>query len=115
MSRRPGCILRNRFRAAIVLAVAFALLIAPVIVVSTHSAMDAAASEQIAYHGHSHGDLADISDAGHDATDHEHQMTALLHSASQWARSARPLLSTNVHLDLEGVIREGPRRPPRSV
>ena len=115
MGRRLSCNLRQRLHAAIVLAVAIALLIAPVIVVSTHSPTDAVVSEQIAYHGHSHGDLADISDAGHDATDHEHQITALLHSASQWARTARPLRSTNVHLDLEGEIREGPRRPPRIV
>lgn len=92
-----------------------ALFLAPIIVNLTHSPAAAMDAEVGVWHGHSHGDADDGIFAGHDATDHEHQVTALL------GRPGNLQVSTDGAYDLaraefpSGAIREGPRRPPRQI
>ncbi len=50
--------------------------LAPVFITATHGPADAVAAAEALAHGHSHGDMDGA--GGHDATDHEHQFSAIL-------------------------------------
>ncbi|MCG8558419.1 MAG: hypothetical protein MI824_01355 [Hyphomicrobiales bacterium] len=115
---------RNRWawhagRWMVALAVTVALLIAPIVVILTHGpaahAFGADTASQIATHGHAHGDVGDGPFGGHDATDHEHHLQALL---VQPGEAWRPMASGARHgaiASFRGLPRDRPKRPPRPV
>lgn len=89
-----------------------ALMLAPTIILATHGPAGVVAVQEIAAHGHSHGDEGGLFQ-GHDATDHDHQNAALLaagsasqdvhkHQTRDWTPSAGT-----------GRAAKLPRRPPR--
>lgn len=85
--------------------------LAPVVISATHGPADAVAAAEIFMHGHSHGEMD--STGGHDATDHEHQFSAIL---PPWPEPAPP---PGCNLRLIEVRAgwmhpaDGPLRPPR--
>lgn len=83
----------------------------PVVITSTHGPADAVAMAETIAHGHSHGDLD--SSGGHDATDHEHQFSAILQpppaSAPPPGRNLRLIEAQAGWMHLT----DGPLRPPR--
>lgn len=93
-----------------------ALICAPVIVSLTHSPAAAMATEVETRHGHAHGETREsLSVGGHDASDHEHQVTAL---SIRPARIGAPVLAgfeRGGGQVASSAIREGPRRPPRKL
>ena len=111
----------------VVLANVIALLLAPLVVSLTHSpvigeaagiaAVDTA--DEIAAHGHAHdetsGDSKNAPIGGHDATDHEHQLQALVSQSA----SAQQLFSKGKQGVLVDTLRQlnpdGPKRPPRTI
>ena len=119
-------------RSMIALTTAFALIVAPLIVILTHgpaAQATAAASitAEIAAHGHDHGHghTHTHDDAGrdghggpfggHDPADHDHPLHALI---CQPTNAPKPLpdKSQCVSSDVFGNLTlEGPMRPPRSV
>lgn len=103
-----------RFVVAIVLLLA--LILAPVVILPSHGpgavylAQKADLAQQI--HGHSH---AEDSAGQHDATDHEHQVSAILAGLE---KSGFDVQSAVLFHDMplaDGHSRDGPRRPPRDV
>ena len=93
-----------------------ALILAPVVILSSHGpgavylAQQADLPQQI--HGHSH---AEDSAGQHDATDHEHQVSAILAGSGNSGFDAKSAaLFHDVPL-ADGDCRDGPRRPPRDV
>ena len=110
-------------RRMIALTTVVALFIAPIVVILTHGpaahAAAAAMDTEVATHGHAHGDreggIGGDPFAGHDATDHEHQLQAL---AVQPGESVCPTANGARHgavTSFQGLPRDGPKRPPRSV
>lgn len=95
--------------------IVLALVVAPIIVQLTHGPATAMAVEETVWHGHSHPELDDGGTGAHDAADHEHHVTWLLDETGSLAMvdgvKRRPVGADA----LLGVIREGPRRPPRLV
>ncbi|MDQ1902756.1 hypothetical protein RAH32_20245 [Paracoccus sp. WLY502] len=89
-----------------------ALVLAPVIIITTHGPAAIAAAEEIAAHGHSHDDDGGVL-RGHDATDHEHQNIAVLVGKNEseivFGDGARMLVTVTA----EGWPPDLPRRPPR--
>ncbi len=92
-----------------------ALLLAPVIVNLTHLPVAITTADDLAAHGHSHGDADEGLVASHDATDHEHQLQGLIHRAGDNAAFRETAGSPSKVPMRSGAIREGPRRPPRLV
>ena len=115
MDRQVSRIRWMNVRALILIGVLFALLMSPAIVTATHSPADTLAISELALHGHSHDGLAELPTADHDATDHEHQLSALLPGSTAAGVRHRSAASTNVVLGRAGLILQGPRRPPRLV
>lgn len=114
-------------RRVIALATVVALLAAPVVVILSHGpAAHAAAVEMTAataVHGHTHGKIgggpgSDVGGGlfgGHDATDHEHQLQSLADQPGQaeWpSASGAPRTAITA---FQGLARDGPKRPPRTV
>ena len=106
-------------RRIVALATAVALVVAQIIVILTHgpAAHLAAAdmAQEIATHGHSHGETGSGPFAGHDATDHEHQLQALIAQTGEAARPAASGAQAGVIRSFRGLSRDGPKRPPRMV
>ena len=92
-----------------------ALFLAPVIINLTHSPAAAMAADMEVWHGHSHGDTADDSFAGHSTTDHEHQVTGLLTNPDSPQISVDDALEVSAVAVPSGNIRDRPRRPPRLI
>lgn len=92
------------------------LCLSQLIVDMTHSPIASveATSAAVDQPVHSDRDAHDPA-SGHDATDHEHQVNAL--AARLPGETFPPVdrLSGQGPLDLESVICDGPRRPPRIV
>lgn len=93
-----------------------ALLLAPTVIQSSHGpgaiylAQKADLAKQA--HGHSHDQDAV---GQHDATDHEHQVSAILPGT---AKSGFTVQSAVLFRDMplaDGHSRDGPRRPPRDA
>lgn len=107
----------------LVLTTVFALLIAPLIVALTHAtaAIEAAAflADGSPGHGHPHSKAGDDRQdgplGGHNPTDHEHHLQALVHQAV----SAQQPLPGKAQRGLAKAFRhlapDGPKRPPRNV
>lgn len=90
-----------------------ALVLAPVIVAATHGPAAMMAAAETAAHGHSHGDDGGLW-SGHDATDHDHQLAAILTpGAKEHERYERGTLGPGA-LDAESRAVLRPRRPPRA-
>ena len=103
-----------RFVVAVMLLLA--LVLAPVVILSSHGpgavylAQKADLAQQI--HGHSH---AEDSAGQHDATDHEHPVSAILVGLE---KSGFDVQSAVLFHDMplaDGQSRDGPRRPPRDA
>ena len=95
----------------IVIATLLCFALAPIIVSLTHGPAVGAASAETLAHGHSH--IASDKAGGHDATDHEHQLSALVPPpvASESFRDRAPVALTE---RTAGPDRqEGLRRAPR--
>ena len=127
--RRTWHAARNR----IALTTAFALIVAPLIVILTHgpaananaASITAELAEEIAAHGHdhSHGHTHDDTERGvhgepfaaHNPADHDHHLYALVcHAADTTGPhpdSRRCALNSMSH----DLTLDGPMRPPRSV
>lgn len=90
-----------------------ALALAPAIIVATHGPAAAAAAEEIATHGHSHGDDGSLFQ-GHDATDHEHQSIALLAGKHDGDHAFKDRARNMINIAADGWPQDLPRRPPRS-
>lgn len=114
-------------RRTVALATVVALLVAPIVVILTHGpAVQAVAADlaaEVATHGHAHGGPGSAPGSGpggkfgsgHDATDHEHQLQAVV---VQPGEAWRPMASGARHAAIasfRGLPRDGPKRPPRAV
>ncbi|MBD1547378.1 hypothetical protein [Roseibium aggregatum] len=113
-----GSILLQRawsIRPAVVLTVVLALALSQVIVSLTHAPSASNDLVSIAQQGHSHGDGLTETISGHDAADHEHQLNALINPAAKDMAPANNRLSSFNDRDWEGLVRDGPQRPPKSV
>ena len=114
-------------RRMIALAAVVALFTAPVIVILSHGpAAHAAAAgmvAEIAAHGHAHSKSGGDADSdltggplgGHDATDHEHQLQSLADQPGQAERPAASGAPRPAITAFQGLARDGPKRPPRTV
>lgn len=117
-------------RGMIALTIAFALIVAPFVVILTHgpaahanvASVTVEIAEKITAHRHSHDEGHSHDEAGHDGSfaghnpaDHDHQLQALVCKA---ANAPIPMPDKNQCV-LNDVFRhltlEGPMRPPRSV
>jgi hypothetical protein len=67
------------------------------------------------HHPSDHHHVADLltPDVGHDATDHDHQLTGLVAPEGGTAFRSDPGEKDLAGEHLASVIRDGPRRPPR--
>ena len=134
MGRRPrqGRVWREA-RRMLALTTILALLIAPIVVILTHGptahAVAAEMTTGAAAHGHDHGHgelvgelkgerggtLAAGLFSGHDATDHEHPLQALVCQPV----GTQPVLASKAPREIAAPFRgrtlDGPRRPPRTV
>ena len=92
--------------------VVLALVLAPAIIVATHGPAAMAAAEEIAAHGHSHGDEGEVFQ-GHDATDHDHQSVAILTGKQDSDDAYRGQTRVLITVAADGRAEDLPRRPPR--
>ena len=112
----------------VALATAVALVIAPIVVILTHGPSNhdrgahAAAAEsaaEVAAHGHLHskvdGEFGGGAIAGHDATDHEHQLQSLPFQSGETDYPAAGGTQHETVASFRGLPRDGPKRPPRPV
>ena len=110
-------------RRMVALTTVVALFIAPIVVILTHGpaahAAAAGMAAELATHGHAHGDREDDIEgdpfAGHDATDHEHQLQALAVQSVETVRPTANGAQQGAVTSFQGLPRDGPKRPPRSV
>ena len=116
-------------RNLIALTTAFALIVAPLIVILTHgpAAHAAAASitTEIAAHGHDHSHGHTHNDAGrdghdgpfggHNPADHDHQLQALICQPSNTPTPAADKSRCAFNDVLRNLVPDGLMRPPRSV
>ena len=89
-----------------------ALVLAPVIIVTTHGPAAMAAAEELAAHGHSHDDDGGLL-RGHDATNHEHQNIAVLVGKDEGDTAFGDRTRVLVTVAADGWPPDLPRRPPR--
>ncbi|MGR3570541.1 hypothetical protein [Brevirhabdus sp.] len=92
-----------------------ALVLAPMIVHLTHGPSAAMVAEVSTWHGHVHGDISGGLFVDHDPADHEHVVTGLVAqpgAASRVRLVTQPPVRTRAQA---GIIRDGPRRPPRVI
>lgn len=93
-----------------------ALLLAPVVIAVSHGPGAVRVAQHIVLSDQTHGLSHAEEDAGqHDATDHEHQVTAILTVPGKSAFDRNPLRLLHEAMRADGRSREGPRRPPRAV
>lgn len=104
------------FGRVIALMAVLSLCLSQLIVDITHSPTTPveATSAAVDHPVHTDRDAHDPA-SGHDATDHEHQVNALTARLHGDTFPAVHTLSGQGPLDLESVICEGPRRPPRTI
>lgn len=95
--------------------VLLALFLAPLLVNLTHGPASMATAAEVAAHGHAHAEADHGPFAGHDATDHEHQLQALPEPGPDHPAWREPAPAPGEASAPPGLIREGPRRPPRLV
>ena len=110
-----------------VLAIVFALVVAPLVVILTHGpgTHGAAVSElaelaeEIGAHGHTHDDTGNDRQngpvGGHNPADHEHQFQALICQAANAPQPLPERARCSFRKSFEHLVPEGPRRPPRLV
>lgn len=90
-----------------------ALALAPAIIASSHGPAAAAEAAQVAQHGHSHNSDGTLGQ-DHDATDHEHQQTAVLFDRTQGHDAPAGRLWGLAAFAADGRAADRPRRPPRA-
>lgn len=95
------------------LVAALALMLSPALVMLTHAPNMGALTVTTTDHAHHHGPATSAPD--HNAADHEHQLTAIdvEQAPSDVVRMSR--LAPTGTVTRSGIIRDGPRRPPRTV
>jgi hypothetical protein len=94
-----------------------AFVLSPVTVMPSHGAAAWIAAAEIIAHGHAHGHAHDHAHGDdpahgrHDVTDHDHQIQALAIAPGD----ALPPAALRGLSDrrMAGLVRDGPRRPPR--
>lgn len=93
-----------------------ALVFSPVVILSSHGpgavylAQQAHVAQQ--FHGHSH---TEDSAGQHDATDHEHPVSAILAGSEKFGFDMHSAVLFHDMPLADGRSRDGPRRPPRVV
>lgn len=103
------------------LATVFALIMAPIIVILTHgpaahaTAVDGTDEGAAHGHGHDHGDTGAGPLNGHDASDHEHQLHALVGKPLGFLQPMADAKRCAASLPVRGLTRDGPERPPRFI
>lgn len=104
---------RRILRAVLLLVALAALVLSPLVIAMTHGPAKVAEMSETLAHGHSHAEPGPGMFDGHDAADHEHQFQGLF---PDWEHGVASLSETRGKLDdfdLNGLTRDGPRRPPR--
>lgn len=91
------------------------LFLSHIAVSLTHAPAASSEGSAVALHGHAHGEQTEAFVSGHDATDHEHQLTALAVQAATDTLPASRHVPGFGSIDLEKFICDGPRKPPRIV
>ena len=111
-------------RSLIALTTAFALMVAPLVVILTHgpaAQATAAASitAEIAAHGHTHDDAGrDSHDGpfgGHNPADHDHQLQALICPPANTLAPLPDKSKCALSDVLRNIMPQGPLRPPRFI
>lgn len=90
-----------------------AMVLAPMIVAATHGPTSKVIFAEIRDHGHGHADDTDMF-PGHDATDHEHQQSAILPSTAADGDTCYRAPIKPVADRPESAIPTCLRRPPRA-
>ena len=90
-----------------------AFLLSPSIFVRAHVTAALDKTAVILPFGHNLVDQGTDGCANHDATDHEHQLQAFPVSTGDQAACPSDVLSRLSDVSRHGLIRDGPRRPPR--
>ena len=106
-------------RRALALAVVCALILAPLIIATTHGPglpVDGAVSAENLLHGHSH-DMPEPGQFGvaHDATDHEHQTQVVLQHSGDAVFQFSPLRLGMSEVSAGSLPPLGLRRPPKAM
>lgn len=118
MKPRSGIFAARARAAELVVAVSLvlALVLAPVLIALSHGPGAVHVAQQIVLADQTHGHTHAEDDAGqHDATDHEHQVTAILTPPGKSVFDRHPVRLLQEATVTDGRNREGPRRPPRAV
>lgn len=102
-------------RSAGTLLAVVSLFLFQVAVSLTHAPGLSTDASAVALHGHVHSEQADAFAFGHDATDHEHQLTALAAHPVREAFQASRRAPAVRGVDFEEFIADGPRKPPRTA
>ncbi len=93
-----------------------ALILDPVVILSSHGPGAGYVAQQVdlakQIHGHSH---AEDSVGQHDATDHEHPVSAILAGSEKFGFDLQSAVLSHDMSLADGHSQDGPRRPPRDV
>ena len=100
-------------RSAMLVVVLLSFILSPVILMQSHGAADWIEAAEVAAHGHAHAD--DGHYGGHDVTDHDHQFQALAIAVANALPRPPAVLARLSDSRLAGLVRDGPRRPPRQI
>lgn len=93
--------------------VLLSFILSPVILMRSHGAAHWIEAVGVVAHGHGHAEGG--VHGGHDVTDHDHQFQALaLADANALPRPPAVLVRLS-DSRLAGLVRDGPRRPPRQI
>ncbi len=103
-------------RVVVAIMLLLALILAPVVILSSHGPGAGYVAQQVdlakQIHGHSH---AEDSVGQHDATDHEHPVSAILAGSEKFGFDMHSAVLFHDMPLADGRSRDGPRRPPRVV
>lgn len=110
LARGKDGVLRVRVLPAIV-----ALLVLSLVLAGPTRAPAAPDDAGVKPYGHVQKELAADGHAYHDAADHEHQFQALAPNTGHQAVRPSAVLAGLVDIQMSGLIRDGPRRPPRRL
>jgi len=104
---------RGKNRGVVPVGVLLAVVAFLIVLAGTTRTPAASDDAGVKQYGHVQTYLAADGHADHDAADHEHQFHALpLRTGDQAVRTSA-VLAGLVDIEMSGVIRDGPRRPPR--
>jgi hypothetical protein len=93
--------------------VILSFVLLPVIVMQSHGAAAWKEAGEVMAHGHAHVD--DGIHSGHGVTDHDHQFQALAITVGDGLPRPPAALVSQSDYRMAGLVRDGPRRPPRQI